>query len=57
MLLSFQHHQIPPTANTVDVDLGIGVVIQRTAPVEPGPTISNNFGFGGHNGGVILTPA
>ena len=24
---------------------------------EPGPTISNNFGFGGHNGSVILAPA
>jgi 3-oxoacyl-[acyl-carrier-protein] synthase II len=26
-------------------------------PWEPGPTISNNFGFGGHNGSVILAPA
>jgi 3-oxoacyl-[acyl-carrier-protein] synthase II len=26
-------------------------------PWEPGPTISNNFGFGGHNGSVIIGPA
>jgi 3-oxoacyl-[acyl-carrier-protein] synthase II len=26
-------------------------------PWEPGATISNNFGFGGHNGSLILTPA
>ena len=50
--------QIPPTANTVDrVDLGIDVVISGPRPLEPGPTLSNNFGFGGHNGSVILTPA
>ena len=46
MLLSFQHRQIPPTANTVDVDLGIDVVISGP-PWEPGPTISNNFGSAG----------
>jgi 3-oxoacyl-[acyl-carrier-protein] synthase II len=57
VLLSFKHRQIPPTANTVDVDLGIDVVIDEPRPWEPGPTISNNFGFGGHNGSVIITPA
>ena len=57
VLLSFQHRQIPPTANTVDVDLGIDVVIGGPRPWEPGPTISNNFGFGGHNGSVIISPA
>ena len=30
---------------------------RRGRPWEPGPTISNNFGFGGHNGSVIITPA
>jgi 3-oxoacyl-[acyl-carrier-protein] synthase II len=57
VLLSFKHRQIPPTANTVNVDLGIDVVIDGPRPWEPGPTISNNFGFGGHNGSVIITPA
>jgi len=23
----------------------------------PGPVLSNNFGFGGHNGSVIIGPA
>ena len=55
VLLSFQHRLIPPTANTVDVDLGIDVVIGGPRPWEPGPTISNNFGFGGHNGSVIIS--
>ena len=57
VLLSFQHRLIPPTANTTDVDLGIDVVTGEGRAWEPGPTISNNFGFGGHNGSVIITPA
>ncbi|WP_117000109.1 beta-ketoacyl-[acyl-carrier-protein] synthase family protein [Desertimonas flava] len=56
-LLSFQHKLLPPTANTTSVDLGIDVVMGDARPWEPGPTISNNFGFGGHNGSVILAPA
>ncbi|MGH9270506.1 MAG: beta-ketoacyl-[acyl-carrier-protein] synthase family protein [Ilumatobacteraceae bacterium] len=56
VLLSFQHRAIPPTANTKVVDLGVDVVLDEPRPWEPGPTISNNFGFGGHNGSVVLTP-
>ena len=56
VLLSFEHRAIPPTANTKVVDLGIDVVIGEARPWDPGPTISNNFGFGGHNGSLILTP-
>ena len=48
---------IPPTANTKVVDLGIDVVTGDAREWEPGPTMSNNFGFGGHNGSVILSPA
>ena len=50
VLLSIQHRQIPPTANTKVVDLGIDVVTGDARDWEPGPTMSNNFGFGGHNG-------
>jgi 3-oxoacyl-[acyl-carrier-protein] synthase II len=56
VLLSFQHRRIPPTANTKVVDLGIDVVTGDAREWEPGPTMSNNFGFGGHNGTVILSP-
>jgi len=56
VLLSFEHRQLPPTANTTDVDLGIDVVIGAPRDWEPGPTMSNNFGFGGHNGSVIIAP-
>lgn len=57
VLLSFRHRAIPPTANTKVVDLGIDVVTGDAREWEHGPTISNNFGFGGHNGSVILAPA
>jgi 3-oxoacyl-[acyl-carrier-protein] synthase II len=56
-VLSFEHRLIPPTANTVDVDLGIDVVMGAGRPWEPGPSISNNFGFGGHNGSLVIAPA
>ena len=57
VLLSMRHRLIPPTANTKVVDVGIDVVIGEPREWEPGPAISNNFGFGGHNGSVILAPA
>jgi 3-oxoacyl-[acyl-carrier-protein] synthase II len=58
VLLSFEHRQIPPTANTkvLDDDMRIDLVIGEPRDWEPGPTISNNFGFGGHNGSVVLAP-
>jgi 3-oxoacyl-[acyl-carrier-protein] synthase II len=58
VLLSFEKLLIPPTRGTtvVDPDIGIDVVIGDPRPWTPGPTISNNFGFGGHNGSVVIAP-
>ena len=58
VLLSFAHRELPPTMGTTDVDpeLEIDVVLEPR-PWEPGPTISNSFGFGGHNGSLVLAPA
>lgn len=59
VLMSFQKKLIPPTAGTTQVDPAFTIDIVTGAPREwePGPTISNNFGFGGHNGSVIFSPA
>ncbi len=59
VLLSFEHRQIPPTANTkvLSDDMTIDLVMGEPRDWEPGPTLSNNFGFGGHNGSLILSPA
>lgn len=58
VLLSFVHRELPPTLGTTEVDpeLAIDVVLAPRA-WEPGPTISNSFGFGGHNGSLVLGPA
>jgi 3-oxoacyl-[acyl-carrier-protein] synthase II len=58
-LLSFEHRCIPPTANTVNVDpdFEIDLVIGTGREWEPGPVMSNNFGFGGHNGSIVIAPA
>ncbi len=59
VLLSIQKRQIPPTANTkvLDNDAQVDVVMGNPREWEPGPTLSNNFGFGGHNGSIIIAPA
>jgi 3-oxoacyl-[acyl-carrier-protein] synthase II len=58
VLLSFEKSLIPPTAGTtvIDPEMNIDVVLGEPRNWTPGPTISNNFGFGGHNGSVIIAP-
>lgn len=59
VLLSFEHKLIPPTANTTVVDpamQNVDVVFGKPREWKPGPTISNNFGFGGHNGSIVIAP-
>ena len=58
-LLSIQNEAIPPTANTVNVnpELDIDLVFGAPRAWEPGPVVSTNFGFGGHNGVVVVAPA
>ena len=58
-LLSIEHRLIPPTANTkvLGDDMDIDLVIGEPRAWTPGPVISNNFGFGGHNGSVVIAPA
>ncbi len=58
LVLSIEHELIPPTANTDVPDDGmeIDLVVGEPRPWTPGPAISNNFGFGGHNGSVVIGP-
>jgi 3-oxoacyl-[acyl-carrier-protein] synthase II len=58
VLLSIEHQLIPPTAGTqtLDPSLQIDLVMGEPRPWTPGPAISNNFGFGGHNGSIIIGP-
>ena len=59
VVLSMQKALIPPTAGytTPDPEMApIDIVTGAARPWTPGPTISNSFGFGGHNGTVIFAP-
>jgi 3-oxoacyl-[acyl-carrier-protein] synthase II len=58
VLLSIEHRLIPPTAGTTtpDPELTIDLVVGKPRPWEPGPALSNNFGFGGHNGCIVIGP-
>ncbi|HEX6656566.1 MAG TPA: beta-ketoacyl-[acyl-carrier-protein] synthase family protein [Ilumatobacter sp.] len=58
VVLSIQHRLIPPTANTkvIEDEMQIDVVMGEARAWEPGPSLSNNFGFGGHNGSIIVGP-
>ena len=35
----------------------LNLVMGEAAEWEPGPALSNSFGFGGHNGTIVLGPA
>jgi 3-oxoacyl-[acyl-carrier-protein] synthase II len=37
--------------------MDIDVVHGHPRPLEPGPALSNSFGFGGHNACLVVAPA
>jgi len=47
---------IPPTAGTTDVDpvVELDVVLGAPRPLERRVVLSNSFGFGGHNGTLVI---
>ncbi len=40
-----------------DPEIPLHDIVREVRPWEPGPTISNSFGFGGHNAVVVIGPA
>lgn len=59
-VLSIVRRLIPPTVGSTAVDpelAPIDLVRGDPRPWEPGPTLSNSFGFGGHNGCLVVGPA
>ena len=49
---------IPPTAGyeQPDPEIQLDVVHGGPRPWEPAPILSNSFGFGGHNGCLVIAP-
>jgi 3-oxoacyl-[acyl-carrier-protein] synthase II len=41
----------------VDSAFALDVVTGGPRDWQPGPVLSNSFGFGGHNGCLVLVPA
>jgi 3-oxoacyl-[acyl-carrier-protein] synthase II len=59
VLLSIEHREIPPTIGHEQPDpdmAAIDLVVGAARPWEPGPSLSNSFGFGGHNGTLVIGP-
>ncbi len=60
LVLSMQHRLIPPIDGLEHYDPElphIDVVTGSAREWTPGPSLSNSFGFGGHNGTLVLGPA
>jgi 3-oxoacyl-[acyl-carrier-protein] synthase II len=57
-VLTIHHKLIPPTAGyeTPDPEIELDVVHGSPRSWEPGAVLSNSFGFGGHNGTLVLLP-
>jgi 3-oxoacyl-[acyl-carrier-protein] synthase II len=56
--LAIHRRLIPPTAGyeEPDPDIGLDIVHGTARPWEPAPSLSNSFGFGGHNGTLVIGP-
>ncbi|HEY7946839.1 MAG TPA: beta-ketoacyl-ACP synthase II [Acidimicrobiales bacterium] len=56
--LALVRRLIPPTAGyeEPDPEISLDIVHGRARPWEPAPSLSNSFGFGGHNGTLVIGP-
>lgn len=56
--LTIERGMIPPTAGLgeLDPDMHLDVVTGAPRPLPDGVLISNSFGFGGHNGCLVVAP-
>jgi minimal PKS ketosynthase (KS/KS alpha) len=57
-ILAIERKLIPPTygCEQLDPEIHLDVVRGEARAWEPGPVLSNSFGFGGHNGCLIILP-
>jgi 3-oxoacyl-[acyl-carrier-protein] synthase II len=58
LALTIEKGIIPPTVGCEQLDPQITIDVVRGEPrsYTPGPILSNSFGFGGHNGCIVVAP-
>jgi 3-oxoacyl-[acyl-carrier-protein] synthase II len=57
LVLAYAHRTLPPTMGTTKIDPEFKLdVVLEPRPWEPAASISNSFGFGGHNGSLVFVP-
>ena len=58
LALTIDRRLIPPTVGLTEQDpeITIDVVTEEARIWEPAPALSNSFGFGGHNGTLVMAP-
>jgi 3-oxoacyl-[acyl-carrier-protein] synthase II len=57
-VLTIERAVIPPTGGLEELDpeIELDVVAGEPRAWVPGPVLSNSFGFGGHNGSLVIAP-
>ena len=55
---AIRRRELPPNAGmtTQDPEIALTDIVTEPRPWSPGPTLSNSFGFGGHNTVIALGP-
>ena len=55
---AIRRKELPPNVglNEQDPDILLNDIVREPRPWEPGPTLSNSFGFGGHNTVIAFSP-
>jgi 3-oxoacyl-[acyl-carrier-protein] synthase II len=58
VLEAMRRHELPPNIGLAvqDPDIPLDDIIRQPREWEPGPALSNSFGFGGHNSVLVFTP-
>lgn len=60
LALTIANKLIPPTrgttVETLDPEINVNLVLNEPQAWEPAPALSNSFGFGGHNGTIVMGP-
>jgi 3-oxoacyl-[acyl-carrier-protein] synthase II len=55
---AMRRHELPPNIGLLnqDPEIPLDDIVRQPREWEPGPAISNSFGFGGHNSVLVFAP-